>query len=127
VAVDDSVGVGPGGVDVFNDVGAGMVGALFALAADGFHVVLHRVLDIAIDFPGGAFYLVDDAFIGELLIAYGFANCLLDLSLDLIEFPAYLIGIHEYVPSVKTTVNDRADTEHGAPVTALNYRSSAAN
>ena len=67
---------------------------VFAVVLGGFHVVMHRILDIAIDFFGRALYLIDHAFIGELLIADGFANSLLNLSFDLIEFPAYLFGVH---------------------------------
>ncbi len=127
MAIDYGVGMFSVCVDILDDIGAGTVRLVLLLIVLGcFHVVVHRVLYIAIDFLGRAFYLVDNALISELLIADGFANSLLYFSFDLIEFPAYLIGIHDYVPSVSTTVNNRAESKHGAPV-RLNYRSSAAN
>ncbi len=81
-------------VDILDDIGAGTVRLLLLIVLGCFHVVVHRVLHIAIDFLGRTLHLVDDALIGELLIADGFANSLLHFSFDLIEFPAYLIGIH---------------------------------
>jgi hypothetical protein len=85
-------------VDILDDIGAGTVRLVLLIVLGGFHVVVHGVLHVAIDFLGRTLHLVDDALISELLIADSFPNPLLDFSLDLIEFPAYLIGIHDYIP-----------------------------
>jgi hypothetical protein len=95
VAIDSGVGVFASGVDVVDDIGASMICLRFAIALGGLDVVMHRILDVAIDFFGGTFHLVDDAIISELLISDGFANSLLDFSFHLIELPTYLLGIHE--------------------------------
>jgi hypothetical protein len=96
-------------VDILDYIGAGTVRLVLLIVLGCFHVVVHCILHVAIDFLGRTLHLVDDAFIGELLIADGFTDSLLHFSFDLIEFPAYLIGIHDYVPSVSTTLNDRAE------------------
>jgi hypothetical protein len=95
VAIDSGVGVFASRIDILDDIGAGVICFGFAVVLGGFDVVMHSILDVAVDFFGGTFDLVDDAFIGELLIADSFANSLLYFAFHLIELPTYLLGIHD--------------------------------
>jgi hypothetical protein len=126
VAVDDGVCVFPLSVDILDNIGARTIRLVLLVVLGSFDVVMHGVFHVAIDFLGRAFHLINDAFIGELLIADRFANSLLDLSFDLIELSTYLFGIHEYILPVDTTVNNRAAAKHGAPAVS-DYWPSTAN
>src|SRR5271163_3988217 len=76
VALDYGVRMFPVRVDILDDVGAGTVRLLLLIVLGCLHVVVHRVLHIAIDLLGSTLHLVDDALIGELLIADGFTDSL---------------------------------------------------
>lgn len=67
--------------------------------------VLHRFFRISPSLLGSAFYLIGDAFVCDALIAYGFANSLLDFACHLIDFAAYLILVHNGYSLVDSCVN----------------------